>query len=778
MVEAGRRAARACLAGLVSLGAGGTLAAQGTPVGVSVRFTAHGVAHVRAGTLAGAGEGYGWAFARDNLCLMVEHAVTLAGDRSRLFGADSSYVDGFLGARVGNVDSDVMYRYLLAPAAVAAVRAAASRDVQALVAGYVRGFNRHVHAAPLAGESCREAAWFRPITEDDVWRRLTQMPLIETSIIVLREIAAAAPPVAGATVPDAHASAAPRASTAAIGGSNAWAAGRAVPGTRGGGFSFANPHFPWQGAERLHAMHLTVPGHLDVFGATLYGIPFPLIGFTRTVGWSLTHTTDKRSTIYELALDPSDATRYRIGDSTEAMRRVVVAVPTRGDSVRRTLWETRYGPVLTMRGLPWTAQVAYAFADPERGNVRMADQFLSFSRAASVREMLAALRTQLGSPWSNVTAADSRGEVLYSNVSVAGYITDAQWQRCRVRSAAAMYEQLADVTVLNGSDPACAWTEDPRAPQRGIIPGALRPAFVRRDVAFNSNDSHWFATTGAGGRLEGFPGVIGPERTLRGERTRVAALLAREFMTGGATLTPAAFEQRFFASRNLLAELVVDDLVADCRRTPSVTLPDGRATSLAEACRVLAAWDRHDALTSRGSMLFAEFARGLERVPMTGFAPAPRYWRVPFDAGDPVGTPAGLIVTDEVRAALARAVIRLTALGVPLDAPLGDVQAVTRGGVRLPMSGASFTYHELTPGSVAPSVGITDIRLGDSYIHAVSLGAHAPRGRFMVTYSQSTNAASPHAGDMTAVFAGQRWLDVAFTPAAIARAQVGPTVRW
>ena len=762
--------------------------AQGARSSIEVRYTAYGVPHVRATTLAGAGEGYGWAFARDNLCLMLDKTVTLAGERSRYFGADSAYFDGFLYGTVGNAASDVFYRYMLASPAVAAVRAAASADVRALVRGYVRGFNRHVAATPLPGETCRAQPWFRPITEQDVWRRFTQMPLLQTSIVVLREIAAATPPAKrGAGAPqnlDDNTAVTALSPTlidraAAIGGSNALAAGRAVLGAGVGGFSFSNPHFPWQGTERLHAMHLTVPGKLDVFGATLYGMPFPLLGFTPYVGWSLTHTTDKRSTIFELTLDPADPTRYRIGEIYEKMTPVDIAIPTASDTIHRTIWETRYGPVVVAPGIGWSNERAYVFADPERGNVRMGDQFLSFSSARSVYDLQSSLRRHLGSPWSNVTAADRAGNVLYANISVAGYTTDAQWERCRVTSAARAYENITDVTVLNGSDPTCAWTRDARAPQAGLIPAALRPSTIRQDIALNSNDSHWYPSIGSNTRLEGFPQVIGPERTVRGERTRVAALYANSFdAKAGRALTPTSWEQLFFSARNYTAELMVDDLVADCRAQPVVTMESGTTVDVTAGCRALASWDRTDQLSSRGSMLFAEFMRNLERVPMTGFSPAPRYWRVPFDAADPIGTPRGLVASDETRRALARAVTRITAAGVALDAPLGDVQAAIRDGKRLPLSGASYTYHMGSPANLVNGVGITDLRTGDSYIHAVLLSKSAPRGRFIVTYSQSTNPLSPHAADMTAAFSAQRWLDVAFTPREIAAAQVGPTVRW
>ncbi|MBK7907587.1 MAG: penicillin acylase family protein [Gemmatimonadetes bacterium] len=770
----------------LSLGlAFGRLVAQ-TPDAVEVRYTAYGMPHVRATTLAGAGEGYGWAFARENLCLMLEKTVTLAGERSRSIGPDSSYVDDFVGVRLTNVESDAVHRYLLDPAAVDAARRAASADVHALVRGYVAGFNRHVRAAALPGEACRAQPWFRPLTEEDIWRRITQVPLIMTSMLLIKEIGVAAPPGRSDAGADAATeSARPDAlrALAALGGptggSNALAAGRAVLGASGGGFTFSNPHFPWRGSERLYAMHLTVPGRLDLFGSTLYGVPVPMIGFSESIGWSDTHTTDKRSTIYELTLDPADPTRYRVGDSTLAMRAVVVEIPTAGGRRTHTIWETRYGPVIVTPALPWTRDRAYAFADPERGNVRMADTFLAIASARSVHDIRDALVRHQGSPWSNITAADRHGEVLFANISVAGYVTDAQLARCRVTSAARAYENLADVTVLNGSDPQCAWTRDPRAPQPGIIPAELRPWTIRQDVTLNSNDSHWFPSPMPGATLEGYLQVIGPERTARGERTRIASLYARAHLGAAAErLTPASWEARFFASRNLLAELVLDDLLADCRATPRVTLVDGWAADLTEPCRVLAAWDRTDRLSSRGSALFAEFARGFERIPMTGFAWAPRFWRVPFDPADPVGTPRGFVASDETRRILARAALRFTGASLALDAPLEALQSTTRGGQRLALSGASYTYHMVSPAAFEPAKGITEIYHGDSYIHAVTLGAGGPTGRFIVTYSQSTNPASPHFADMTAVYARQEWIDVAFTPEAIAAAQVGPPVRW
>ncbi|MFA6313274.1 MAG: penicillin acylase family protein [Sterolibacterium sp.] len=774
---------------------------------VEVRYTPFGVAHIRAKDYHGAGYGYGWALARDNLCAVVERMVTIAGERSRTMPAAYTYYDVFAGSDISNVDSDAVYRYLLPASVAQRTKEGASAEVRALVSGYVRGFNHHVNSQPLPGETCRQSAWFREISEEDVWRRIAHFPILETSSLWLREILAAQPPE-GAM--GALATAAPDDTAARLaefqtfrGGSNSAAFGRDMVEGGVGGISFSNPHYFWHGTERLHAFHMIVDGQLNVFGSTAYGLPFPLMGFNEHAGWSITHANDKRSTLYELKLDPADPMRYLIGDRSEAMRQVAVDVETLAGPVRRVFWETRYGPVVTGQHLPWDKQHAYAFADPNLGNNRFADQFLDIARARSVREIRDSQLKYQGSPWSHVTAADTAGEVYFSNLSVVANITDAQLDRCLVTSPARAYLELTDATVLNGSDPASAWTRDPREVQPGIMPPADKPWMIRTDMTFNSNDSHWFTSVSPDSRLEGYARVIGAERAPRGERTRVAALYMQQIksgsaLTGSPGATPAKWERLFFSSRNLTAELILDDLLADCRANPKIqmTKPVGEGgvhrpaahhappavgmpdvMDLSPAGKALAAWDRTDTLVSRGSALFAEFIAELEVVPTVDLVLLPRYWRVPFSADDPIGTPRGFLPTEETRQALARALWRFQSANVPIDAPLGEVRSVTRAGRRLPISGSYFGYHLTRPSDFTPGKGVTELRNGDGYMHIVWLQPGRVRGRFLVTFSQSTNPQSPHYADMTELYSRESLADIAFYDADIAAAQVGETVR-
>jgi hypothetical protein len=48
-----------------------------------------------------------------------------------------------------------------------------------------------------------------------------------------------------------------------------------------------------------------------------------------------------------------------------------------------------------------------------------------------------------------------------------------------------------------------------------------------------------------------------------------------------------------------------------------------------------------------------------------GFVLAPQLWKRPFDPKDPIRTPSGLNVTDDVRKALVAAIRELKAAGFP-----------------------------------------------------------------------------------------------------------------
>ena len=92
-------------------------------------------------------------------------------------------------------------------------------------------------------------------------------------------------------------------------GSNAYGIGR--DGTDNGrGMVLGNPHFPWDGSERFFEAQLTIPGQINVSGASLFGVPVINIGHTDHLAWSHTVSTAFRFTPFELRLVPGSPTSY------------------------------------------------------------------------------------------------------------------------------------------------------------------------------------------------------------------------------------------------------------------------------------------------------------------------------------------------------------------------------------------------------------------------------------------------------------------------------------
>jgi acyl-homoserine-lactone acylase len=138
-----------------------------------------------------------------------------------------------------------------------------------------------------------------------------------------------------------------------------------------------------------------------------------------------------------------------------------------------------------------------------------------------------------------------------------------------------------------------------------------------------------------------------------------------------------------------------------------------------------------------------------------------------------VRTPAGIkrdeATAAKVTAALAGAVARLTARGTPLDARWGDVQVAVRGAERIPIHGgpASEGVLDAQASAWTPGVGYVPFH-GTSYIQVVTFDARGPVADALLSYSQSTDPASPHYADQTWAFSRKAWNPLPFWPADIA----------
>ncbi len=718
-----------------------------------IRWTSYGIPHVKANDWGGLGYGFAYATLTDAACTLAREVVMVNGELSRTFGPDS-----------GNRESDVFHRAIIDSAAIRAFNATQSASSNRFTDGYVAGYNRYLkeHRSDLP-KSCRDAAWVRPVTVDDITRVTIGVGIRYGAGRFVKEMASAAPP--GVRKADGTGSNFSTDFDTPEGiGSNAVAMGKAVTET-GRGLLLGNPHYPWQGSSRFHLIHTTIPGVVDVMGVSLYTTSRVAIGFNKDVAWSHTVSTGARSTLYALELDPNDATRYRYGDVWRAMRRVTVNVPvTSANSTTatesRTVYMSHYGPVVMSDQLPWSATRAYAVRDVNLANDRSAVTYDALNRARTVAEVDAAI-SMGGVAFTNTIAADRAGSAFYADVSVVPNLSAAQIDKCRVRVAGVP----AAVIVLDGAKPECEWTPDAAAQVAGAMPPKAMPRLTRDDVVSNSNDSYWLSSPAA--PLEGFSPIIGAERTPRSLRTRAGLTFIAEATKDGKKVSADGLQAMLFSQRNFGAELLLDDLLALCKAPVEPVTTGSSSVDITPSCNALSKWNRTETIDSRGAHVWREFWRFAARVPGV--------FKVPFDVADPVHTPRGLAVgtpavRDGLRRALAQAQQRLMQANIAPDATLGSIQYEERGGERVPIPGGdgltgmwSVISSELKPNGYSPIIA------GNSYIQVIGWtkdGTVDPRG--ILTYSQSEDPNAPHGGDLTQLYSKGQMIKLPFAEKDIA----------
>ncbi|KPY40287.1 Penicillin amidase family protein [Pseudomonas syringae pv. primulae] len=393
-------------------------------VSAQVRRTTFGVPHIVAADERGLGYGIGYAYAQDNLCLLANEIVTVNGERSRYFGPDKATLE-----QRNNMASDLLFKWLNTPEALADFWKAQSSEIRQLMQGYAAGYNRSLNEQNAKGlPTACAAEWVRPISTDDLVR-LTRRLLVEGGVGQFTEaLAGARPPQAGAQASlqpeqrEALQLAAARNEQFALErGSNAVAIGRELS-ANGRGMLLANPHFPWGGGMRFYQMHLTIPGKLDVMGAALPGLPLINIGFNQHLAWTHTVDTSKHFTLHRLTLDPRDSTRYMLDGKSVAMGKQQVSVEAKQADgsikpVTRTIYSSKFGPVVQWPGrLDWDDKYAFSLRDANLKNDRVLQQWYAMDQAKSLKAFQDSVRSIQGIPWVNTVAVDAKGQALYSRM--------------------------------------------------------------------------------------------------------------------------------------------------------------------------------------------------------------------------------------------------------------------------------------------------------------------------------------------------------------------------
>ena len=294
------------------------------------------------------------------------------------------------------------------------------------------------------------------------------------------------------------------------------------------------------------------------------------------------------------------------------------------------------------------------------------------------------------------------------------------------------------------------------------------PVVVRQDWVHNSNDS--FVYTRPDYKWGPVSVMVGDD-VVRRSRTRSGLIEIPEMLARGKA-TLAGIQNQLFDNRNLVAQMVLPDLLAACPQAPSAEAKDG--------CAALKTF--HDAgmrnnADAKGAPLFREFWRTASTIP--------NVYGEPFDKTRPVATPAGLRMSDAATAtrmwdALAGAVKKMRDAGFAIDAPLGLVQRVVFSNDNLPLHGGDEIEGVLNNvgDRARPGISSTGIRIdyGTSYVQTVTFDERGPVAQGLLVYGQSSNPGSLHQTDQLRQYADKRWPQLPFHPEDVERQRIASTL--
>ena len=148
--------------------------------------TTYGVPHITTDNYGDLGFGVAYAYAQDNVCLLMREIVTSNGQTARYFGADE-----------GNPSADYVWTFFNSQEMIEeGLFQGVTDDLLEALAGYAAGFNQFLEDTGVDNlpEDCRSAEWVRPITQLDMGKVIRKLILEASTNRLTGAIMAADPP--------------------------------------------------------------------------------------------------------------------------------------------------------------------------------------------------------------------------------------------------------------------------------------------------------------------------------------------------------------------------------------------------------------------------------------------------------------------------------------------------------------------------------------------------------------------------------------------------------
>ncbi|NIA14844.1 MAG: hypothetical protein GWP08_12270 [Nitrospiraceae bacterium] len=670
---------------------------------VEIRRDEYGVPHITGPTEEAVAFAQGYAQAEDYPESMPRVFLMARGEAAKYFGVD--YAEGDMKMKIIRLYEDSVERFPELPP-----------NVQGMLNGFAAGYNLWLEAygdrqpwmLPADGPTILATA--RKLIAIDFGLPLDQYDQIPE--IVKARTACLDNGQQETLTPGASSFA------ATARGSNGWAIGK-TRSASGRGILLANPHVSWEFPSLFHEAHLTVPGVMNVMGATFVGIPGIGVGFNENLGWTHTNSELDLADILELETDPANPDCYLYDGVSMPLekRSLVVEVHTDGGlrQEQHTAYYTHFGPVIReYQGK------RYALKAQNLDDIVMVEQWNRMAKARNLNEFKDALRVQ-GLTLFNVLYADREGNCYYT-LSV----------RMPVREKGYSW---------GGIVPGNTWRTDwRRLYSPAEMPQALNPesGFVQ-----NCNESPYFAT-GNRSDMPRMPHIFDSDIGPRTQRSYA-------MLSGDKSITLEEVKAYKFDTTCAEATALRPDLLRLLRN-------QGVATNK-QALDVLEHWDGTLDAQALGAVLFMAWYDLYREDANPLFRQG---WQDtnPYIIGEGIG--------DETAAlgAMDRAVKTLIERYGRLDVPWGEVHRLRRGKLDLPLSGGPETFRCIDyaplPEETARIPGQKAANMGDCYVLAVEFN-DSPKAFSIMAYGQTERKDSPHHVDQTKLFARNEFKRAYFT---------------
>jgi acyl-homoserine-lactone acylase len=481
-------------------------------------------------------------------------------------------------------------------------------------------------------------------------------------------------------------------------GSNTWAIGPPRSAS-GKSMLIINPHLAWGDTFfRYMEVHLVGPGY-DLYGAPQIGFPTPVIGFNSRAGWGRTVNTIDTVDFYKLTVkDGQYEFDGQLRPFEHASKTIRIKQPDGSYTEEKIeILRSIQGPVVyNEKGLV----VAMRVAGLDRP--KMLEQWFRMGEAKNLEEFKSALKMMAVPMW-NANYADADGHIMM------------------VFDGLVPKRSTGDVNywagVVPGNNSKTMWTE--------YLSFDDLPKSIDPPSGFNQNvnEPPWFMTQPMLDASK-YPAYLSPPDI---GASLFRAKRSLRLLTESPKITYQQMLANKLSTRMEIADAILPDLL--------------KAAQDSEAARVLAKWDRLTETTSRGAVLFKQFAD------LYFAGDIPKHLRVQFDPNHPLDSAYGVADPDWAVSALGDAAKRVQENYGSLDVAWGDVSRYASGKADFPGDGGPAQLGVFRTISFGKTVGNRNYaNHGETFVCAIEF-AEQQNAQCSLSYGNFSQPGSPHLED-------------------------------